>query len=87
MMQGWQDWIVALIVTLCVGRVGLSFWRLYQQTRHDNDPCAHCSQPCDIKRQYDQKRRNAALVIKKLRNLAANSWQFKNLLYICIRIQ
>ena len=65
MMQGWQDWIVALIVTLCLGRVGLSFWRLYQQTRHDNDPCAHCSQPCDIKRQYDQKKEKCCLGDKK----------------------
>ena len=68
MMLGWQDWIVALIVALCVGRVGLSFWRLYQHTRRGDDPCAHCSQPCDIKCRYDQKKENCCLGDKKTNN-------------------
>jgi hypothetical protein len=66
MMLAWQDWIVSLIVILCVGRVGLSLWNLYKKTKQSADnPCTHCSQPCDIKRLYDQKKENCCLGDKK----------------------
>jgi hypothetical protein len=68
MMLGWQDWIVALIVVLCVGRVGLSLWRLYQKTRRGDDPCAHCTQPCDIKHQHQLKKDNHCPCNKKTKN-------------------
>ena len=56
MTGSWQDWVVALIVVLCFVRVGMSVWNTYQRSRDAKaDPCATCSQPCDIKRLYEQK--------------------------------
>jgi len=66
MMGNWQDWIVALIVLLCVVRVGMSLWQLYRKTlRGGENPCAHCPNPCDIKRLYDQKVQNCCHCEKK----------------------
>ena len=56
MMLNWQDWVVALIVALCFVRVGMSVWNLYQRSREaKSDPCSTCSQPCELKRLYEQK--------------------------------
>ena len=65
MMLEWQDWIVALIVLLCVGRLSVSLWHLYQKTTGAENPCAHCTEPCDIKRLYDQKVQNCCHGHKK----------------------
>ena len=56
MMTDWQDWIVALLVALCVIRVGMSIWNTFAKTKSGRqNPCAHCAQPCDVKRLFDQK--------------------------------
>lgn len=66
MIGSWQDWLVALIVVLCVARVGMGVWDMFLKGKQDGqNPCAHCSQPCDIKRQYEQKMQNCCLVDKK----------------------
>lgn len=66
MMGSWQDWIVALVVVLCIARVGMSIWNMFLTSKKDgNNPCAHCPQPCDLKRQYDQKVQNCCHEDKK----------------------
>jgi hypothetical protein len=66
MIFSWQDGVVALIVVLCVTRMGIGLWQLYQKSkRADENPCIHCSQPCDIKRLYDQKMQDCCCENKK----------------------
>ena len=69
MMLSWQDWVVALIVALCFVRVGMSVWSIYQRSRDAKaDPCFNCSQPCDLKRLYEQKKTGCISKEKKTKN-------------------
>jgi len=63
--EGWQEWAVALIVLLCVIKVGMSIYQTYKRSKDGYNPCAGCASSCDIKRLYDQKRRSCEGNVKK----------------------
>lgn len=44
--MGWQEIIVALIVTLCIGLTLRYFWQVIQKKRN---PCAGCDKSCALR--------------------------------------
>jgi hypothetical protein len=51
-----QEWIVAIIVLLCVVEAGRRILRFLRQAKSDDDPCASCSGECNLKHLSDEKR-------------------------------
>ncbi|MBQ9884803.1 MAG: hypothetical protein IJM43_10240 [Bacteroidaceae bacterium] len=64
-LGNWQEWVVALVVVLCVAKVALSIFQTYKRGTEGNSPCAGCASPCDIKRLYDKKRESCQGNVKK----------------------
>lgn len=50
-----QEWIVALIVLLCVIALGRWVLRFFRSAKNNDNPCANCVGGCDIKRMFDEK--------------------------------
>lgn len=50
-----QEWIVALIVLLCVIEVGRRILRFFRSAKNNANPCANCAGGCDMKRMFDEK--------------------------------
>lgn len=55
-MNNWQEWVVAILLLLCVVRIGMSVYSFFRCTKEKGNPCASCASGCDIKRLYDEKR-------------------------------
>ena len=62
-----QDFIVYVIVTLCVVWVASRVYRSVRQAKEGDNPCAHCDSVCDLRRMYEEKRRECGKVMKKNR--------------------
>ncbi|MDR0658855.1 MAG: hypothetical protein LBG18_08000 [Mediterranea sp.] len=60
-----QEWIVAIIMLLCVIGAGRCVVRFLRSARNDDDPCANCAGGCDLKRLSDEKRQRCGESQKK----------------------
>jgi hypothetical protein len=60
-----QEWIVAIIVLLCVMEAGRRILRFFRSAKDDDNPCANCSGECDLKRLSDKKRQKCTENQKK----------------------
>jgi hypothetical protein len=60
-----QEWIVAIIVLLCLVQAGRRILRFLRQAKDDDDPCVNCADPCDLKRLSDKKRQECTKNRKK----------------------
>lgn len=56
MTTHWQEWIVALLVLLCIIRIGMSVISFFHPSKKERDPCSNCPTGCEIKKLYDKKR-------------------------------
>lgn len=55
-LTNWQEWAVALVIVLCVLRIAYWAWQSFRRTRDNDNPCAHCTNVCELKRQLDKQR-------------------------------
>ena len=55
-MSGWQEWIVALLLIVCLYWIGRRVRQFFRHQTEKNNPCANCVTGCDIKRLYEEKR-------------------------------
>lgn len=60
-----QEWIVALIVLLCLVEVGRRIIRFFRSTKRKQNPCANCTTGCDLKRMFDEKQQECKANSKK----------------------
>ena len=56
MMWGWQEYIVALILLVCVILITRQVYVFFRTAKKKENPCASCVSGCDLKRQLDKKR-------------------------------
>lgn len=45
-MSNWQEWVVWILLVLCVARIVWGGYRFYRRTKRGESPCAGCSSPC-----------------------------------------
>ena len=65
-MTDWQSWIVALVVLLCIIRLGQGVFSFFRRTKQKENPCLHCPQECEIKHLYEQKRQECSAKQEKI---------------------
>lgn len=63
-MMNWQQWVVAILLLLCIVRIGWGIYTFFRRTKENSNPCANCVTGCDLKRLMDEKRA-ACSVTKK----------------------
>ena len=55
-MNNWQNWAVALILLLCIVRIGQSVYLFFRKVKEKRNPCENCATGCELKRLYEKKR-------------------------------
>ena len=55
-MNNWQNWAVALILLLCIVRIGQSIYSFFRGVKEKRNPCANCATGCELKNLYEKKR-------------------------------
>ena len=55
-MNNWQDWVVGVLVVLCIARVIYGIFRFFRRTRENQNPCDSCVSGCELKDMMDKKR-------------------------------
>lgn len=55
-MSNWQTWVVAIILLLCVIRIGQSVYSFSRKVKEKRNPCEDCASGCELKQLYDKKR-------------------------------
>lgn len=54
----WQEWGVALLIIVCVVRIGYSIFVFFRRLKKKESPCGSCATGCALKTQLDQKDRD-----------------------------
>lgn len=55
-MSNWQNWAVALILLLCIVRIGQRVYAFFMKVREKRNPCENCATGCELKQLYEKKR-------------------------------
>ena len=55
-MNNWQDWVVGVLVVLCIARVIYGIFRFFRRTRENQNPSDSCVSGCELKDMMDKKR-------------------------------
>lgn len=56
MSWGWQEWVVALLVAICVVRISYTVRVFFNRAKKNDNPCASCASGCELKNQLDRKK-------------------------------
>ncbi|MBB4043557.1 hypothetical protein [Bacteroides reticulotermitis] len=55
-MSNWQEWVVLVLVALCVLRILYGFLLFFRRARKSKNPCDSCVSGCELKDMMDKKR-------------------------------
>lgn len=64
-MNNWQNWVVALVLLLCVIRIGQRIYIFFRRIKEKRNPCENCATGCELKQLYDKKRAECSGVRKE----------------------
>lgn len=53
-MSNWQEWAVALLLLLCLIRIGMSVRSLFSRSKEKRGCCSCCSSGCDRKHSHEE---------------------------------
>ena len=56
-MNNWQEWVVGVLVVLCIARVIYGIFLFFRHTRENQNPCENCVSGCELKGMMEKKRR------------------------------
>lgn len=73
-MNNWQNWAVALILLLCIVRIGQSIYSFFRGVKEKRNPCANCATGCELRIYMRRNVRSVVKKEKKQRKNAADSW-------------
>ena len=48
-MNNWQEWVVGVLIVLCIARVIYGIYLFFRRTRESENPCDSCVSGCDLK--------------------------------------
>lgn len=60
-----QEWIVAVIVFICVILVVNRIIHFFRSAKNNENPCAGCVNGCDLKKMLDEKQQKCKEDLKK----------------------
>ena len=63
-MNNWQEWVVGVLIVLCIARVIYGIYVFFRRTRESANPCDSCVSGCELK-DVMEKKRNECSVKKK----------------------
>ena len=55
-MNNWQEWIVGILIVLCVSRIVYSVFIFFRRAKENNNPCLTCVSGCELKNLLEKKR-------------------------------
>ena len=64
-MSNWQNWAVALILLLCIVRIGQRVYAFFMKVKEKRNPCENCATGCELKQLYKRNAWNAVTIKKK----------------------
>ena len=80
-MMNWQQWAVAILLLLCIVRIGWGIYAFFRRTKENGNPCANCVTGCDLKRLMDEKHVECSATKKDKKKKCCGSLVFsKNVL-------
>lgn len=56
-MSSWQEWIVGILIVLCIARMVYSIFLFFRRARENKSPCTTCVSGCELKDMMDRKRK------------------------------
>ena len=64
-MNNWQEWVVGVLVVLCITRVVYGIFLFFRRTRENQNPCDSCVSGCELKDMMEKKRRECDVKKKR----------------------
>ena len=56
-MNNWQEWVVGVLVVLCIVRLVYGIYTFFRRTRDSGNPCDSCVSGCELKDMMEKKRK------------------------------
>ena len=56
-MINWQEWVVGVLVVLCIARIIYGIFLFFRRTRENKNPCDSCVSGCELKDMLEKKRK------------------------------
>ena len=56
-MNNWQEWVVGVLVVLCIARIIYGIFLFFRHTRENKNPCDSCVSGCELKDMLEKKRK------------------------------
>ena len=47
--MNWQEWVVGLLIVLCVARILYGIYLFFRRVKENDNPCASCASGCELK--------------------------------------
>ena len=54
-MNNWQEWVVGVLIVLCIARVIYGIYIFFRRTRESANPCDSCVSGCELKDMMEKK--------------------------------
>ena len=54
-MNNWQEWVVGVLVVLCIVRLVYGIYTFFRRTRDSGNPCDSCVSGCELKDMMEKK--------------------------------
>ena len=71
--MNWQEWVVGLLIILCVARILYGIYVFFRRVKENDNPCASCASGCELKDMMEKKRKECSSKKKRQRKIAADS--------------
>ena len=56
-MINWQEWVVGVLVVLCIARIIYGIFLFFRHTRENKNPCDSCVGDCELKVMLEKNRK------------------------------
>ena len=60
-MINWQEWVVGVLVVLCIARIIYGIFLFFRRTRENKNPCDSCVSGCELKDMLEKKRKECGV--------------------------
>ena len=70
-MINWQEWVVGVLVVLCIARIIYGIFLFFRRTRENKNPCDSCVSGCELKDMLEKKRKECGVKKKSAKPCTA----------------
>lgn len=58
--MNWQEWVVGLLIVLCVARILYGIYLFFRRVKESDNPCASCASGCELKDMMEKKQKECS---------------------------